>query len=55
VASLDEIGSIQRAEGDLLCAVHGARKLRQAFETIEEANVMYINLPYGESGVYVWI
>jgi hypothetical protein len=55
VATLDDIGSIQRAEGEPLCAVHGARKLRLAFEKIEEANVMYINLPYGERGAYVWI
>ncbi|HKS79994.1 MAG TPA: hypothetical protein VJR23_00685 [Candidatus Acidoferrales bacterium] len=55
VQSLDDIGSIQRAEGEPLCPVHGARRMRQMFERIEEANVMFFNLPYGDSGAYVWI
>jgi hypothetical protein len=55
VASLDDIGSIQRSAGELLCPTHGARRLRQMFERIDEANVMFINLPYGESGAYIWI
>ncbi len=55
VASLDDIGSIRSAEGELLCAAHGARKLRKAFENIAEANVLYMNLPYGEAGAYLWI
>jgi hypothetical protein len=54
VQSLDDIGSIQRAEGDPLCAAHGARRMRQMFERIEEANVMFFNLPYGEAGAYIW-
>jgi hypothetical protein len=55
VASLDEAELIAEAKGEMLCAVHGARKLREAFEEIEEANLMYMNLPYGEAGAYVWI
>src|SRR5579862_977914 len=55
VASLDDIGSIQRSSGEPLCAMHGARRMRQMFERIDEANVMFINLPYGDSGAYIWI
>ena len=55
VASLDDIGSIQRAEAEPLCAAHGARRMRQMFEHIQEANLMFINLPYGDSGAYVWV
>jgi hypothetical protein len=29
--------------------------LLAAFERIAEANVFYMNLPYGEAGAYVWI
>lgn len=32
VQSLDDIGSIQRAEAAPLCAAHGARRMRQMFE-----------------------
>jgi hypothetical protein len=55
VASLDDMGSISNEKGELLCAAHGAKKLRRAFENIGEANVKFMNLPYGESGAYVWI
>jgi len=34
---------------------HGARKLLGAFERMAEANVFYMNLPYGEAGAYIWI
>ena len=55
IASLDDVGRISTAEGECFCAAHGARKLCEAFERIEEANVFYMNLPYGEAGAYVWI
>ena len=55
VANLDEAGKMGTAEGEPFCAAHGARKLCDAFERIEEANVFYMNLPYGEAGAYVWI
>jgi hypothetical protein len=55
IASLDEAGKIGTAAGEPLCAAHGAWKLCEAFERIEEANVFYMNLPYGEAGAYVWI
>jgi len=54
-ASLDETDKISDAPGEWLCAQHGARKLASAFEKISEANVFYMNLPYGEAGAYVWI
>jgi hypothetical protein len=55
VASLDEVGSIAAAPGRRLCARHGARRLCASLETIAEANLLYINVPYGEAGAYVWI
>jgi hypothetical protein len=55
VASLDETDKIRDAPGEWFCAAHGARKLAAAFENIAEANIFYMNLPYGEAGAYVWI
>jgi hypothetical protein len=55
VHSLDDIGSIASAPGQRLCATHGARRLCDAFAAIDEANLMYVNIPYGEAGAYVWI
>jgi hypothetical protein len=55
VASLDEVEKITGAAGESLCAAHGARKLCDSFEAIPEANLFYVNLPYGESGAYLWI
>jgi hypothetical protein len=55
VESLDEVGSIARAPGELLCAAHGARRLCSAFTAVSEANLLYINVPYGEAGAYLWI
>jgi hypothetical protein len=54
VASLDETEQISEA-GQALCGEHGARKLWDTFEAIPEANLFYMNLPYGEAGAYVWI
>ena len=55
VASLDEAGRIREASGEWFCAEHGAGMLCVAFKRIAEANVFYMNLPYGEAGAYVWI
>jgi len=55
VTSLDEVERIRDAAGEWFCAEHGAQKLCSAFERISEANVFYMNLPYGEAGAYVWI
>jgi hypothetical protein len=55
VPSLDEIDRIREAPGEPLCASHGARRLWRAFGEMKEASVYYMNLPYGESGAYVWI
>lgn len=55
VASLDDVGSISVAPGARLCSTHGAQKLCGALEAIAEANLFYVNLPYGEAGAYVWI
>jgi len=55
VSNLDEVEKIHEVPGEPLCAEHGARKLCEAFDAIPEANLFYVNLPYGEAGAYVWI
>lgn len=55
VESLDEVERIAEAPGEWFCAEHGAQKLCRALAGIPEANVFYMNLPYGEAGAYVWI
>lgn len=55
VESLDETERISGAPGEWFCAEHGARTLCGAFAALREANVFYMNLPYGEGGAYVWI
>ncbi|MGH9774703.1 MAG: hypothetical protein ACRD50_07125 [Candidatus Acidiferrales bacterium] len=55
VGSLDEAGRIQLSRGKNLCAAHGAKEFCRALEKIPEANVYYMNAPYGESGAYLWI
>ncbi len=55
VESLDDTEQIVAAKGETLCAEHGAWKLWDTFSHIPEANLFYMNLPYGEAGAYVWI
>ncbi|MBI1750065.1 MAG: hypothetical protein HY234_02045 [Acidobacteria bacterium] len=55
VASLDDFGSIGHAAGRRLCARHGAAALCRQLASIAEANLFYVNAPYGETGAYVWI
>jgi hypothetical protein len=55
VESLDNVGSITTAAGEAFCATHGAQKLSQAFAAVSEANLLYVNAPYGEAGAYLWI
>jgi hypothetical protein len=55
VASLDDFDNIRRARGENLCSVHGAAHFCAALEKIPEANLFYVNFPYGDTGAYVWI
>ncbi len=55
VPSLDEAARIGAAPGSRLCAAHGAAALCGALEACAEANLLYVNVPYGEAGAYVWI
>jgi hypothetical protein len=55
VSSLDQTDRIESSPGALFCAKHGASKLCEALSKIDEANLFYVNLPYGDSGAYVWI
>jgi len=55
VSSLDQTERILASAGALFCPRHGGAKMCEAFGRIPEANVFYINAPYGDSGAYVWI
>ncbi len=55
VSSLDQTERIEESPGAAYCAKHGAAKLCRALGEIDEANLFYVNTPYGESGAYVWI
>lgn len=55
VGNLDEVERIRGAQGAWFCAQHGADRISRAFAAIPEANLLYVNLPYGEAGAYVWI
>jgi hypothetical protein len=55
VSSLDQTERIETSPGALFCAKHGAAKLCEALGQVAEANLFYVNAPYGDSGAYVWI
>ena len=55
VSSLDQTERIETTPGALFCATHGAAKLCDALAKINEANLFYVNAPYGDSGAYLWI
>ncbi len=52
---LDEAASITGSRGRRFCARHGAQWLCDSFRRIHDANLLYLNLPYGDSGAYLWI
>lgn len=55
VAGLDDFEDVRRASGENLCSVHGAARFCSALEKVSEANLFYMNFPYGDAGAYVWI
>ena len=55
VSNLDDTAAISNAPGRQLCATHGADAICNALIRITEANLFFVNVPYGESGVYFWI
>lgn len=55
VSNLDQVERIEQSPGAAFCARHGAARLCKALSEIDEANLFYINAPYGASGAYVWI
>ena len=55
VSSLDQAERIEESPGAAYCAKHGAAKLCETLGKIDEANLFYVNVPYGDSGAYVWI
>jgi hypothetical protein len=55
VPDLDDTARIAMARAEALCSVHGTQRLLESFARIPGANLFYVNLPYGESGAYVWI
>lgn len=55
VATLDAVDRIGEAPGEWFCPQHGAGMLCVSFKKIAEANLFYMNLPYGDAGAYIWI
>lgn len=55
VESLDDAGDILTAKGQALCPAHGAQQLCESFAAVSQANLLYVNVPYGEAGAYLWI
>ncbi len=55
VPGLDDVALIHAAAGRALCAGHGVAQFCLALGAMEEANLEYLNAPYGEAGAYVWI
>lgn len=55
VESLDQVERIRAAAGQRLCRTHGAAKFTFVLNAMDEANLFYLNLPYGDSGAYLWI
>jgi hypothetical protein len=55
VPTLDDVGRIGMARAEMFCPAHGTHKLLESFARIGEANLFYVNMPYGESGAYIWI
>jgi hypothetical protein len=55
VESLDHASDIVTAKGQELCPAHGAQQLCESFASVSEANLLYVNVPYGEAGAYLWI
>lgn len=55
VGSLDDVSRIASARGQEFCARHGAQKLCATLTDVSEANLFYMNSPYGEAGAYLWI
>jgi hypothetical protein len=55
VPSLDDVARIAMAPGEALCALHGPQKLLASLAAVPEANLFYVNVPYGDAGAYVWI
>ncbi len=55
VPSLDEASLIASAPGCKLCPAHGAAVLCEGLARLPEANLLYVNVPYGNAGAYVWI
>jgi hypothetical protein len=55
VETLDDVDSITTVKGQALCPRHGAQQLCEAFAAVSEANLLYVNAPYGDAGAYLWI
>jgi hypothetical protein len=54
IVSLEETEKIQAAAGEALCPNHAAQQMRTMLERIAEANIFYINVPYGAVGAFLW-
>jgi hypothetical protein len=55
VPTLDDVPRIAMARAQALCSVHGPQILLESFARTAEANLFYVNVPYGDAGAYLWI
>ena len=55
VETLDDAHGIATVKGQSLCPAHGAQQLHEALVAVREANLLYVNAPYGDAGAYLWI
>jgi len=53
VPHLDATEELRRATGEYFCAEHGAQKICGALTGAAQANLYYVNAPYGEAGAYL--
>jgi hypothetical protein len=55
IPALENVAALRQSPGALYCARHGAARLCDHFAGMEQANLEYLNLPYGDSGAFLWI
>jgi hypothetical protein len=55
VGNLDQVVRIATVPGQPLCRKHGTEKLCRALGVMHDTNLFYVNVPYGDTGAYVWI
>lgn len=54
VANLDAVEQVREAAPEHFCSIHGAQTVCSALTSMEHANLLYVNAPYGEGGAFLW-